>query len=62
MELFLLFVELTYKPVARIFCGRWGGGGGGATEAKVDQTIEVVLSDCLSCLSFIVAVQRNCNG
>ena len=37
------------------------GGGGGATEAKVDQTIETVFTDCLSRLSFIVAIQRNCN-
>ena len=32
---------------------------GGATDAKVDQTIETVFTDYLSRLSFIVAIQRN---
>ena len=28
----------------------------------MDQAIETVFTDCLSCLSFIVASQRNCYG
>ena len=42
----------------------WGGGGGGcATEAKVDQTIEMNYIDCLSHLFRTkVAIHRNCNG
>ena len=60
------------RPVARIFL--WGSGAGGATEAKVDQTIEmktkktqegvrlIFREKTVSVRSGIVAIHRYCNG